>query len=513
MTKKRVGIYNRWLATIGGGEKHSLAIAEYLSQFHNVEVISHNPVSKDLAAERLHLDLSKTAFKFIPELSILELPQITKDYDLYINSSYMDFYPSLARLSAYLIFFPDKLSKRIAIRRAIKQQMRTRLDMPNMVIGVCNFVSAAQSFEWYLDSISKMRLPPSSRGYRTSFDLTILDPQGKNLSFLLNDVCQDRITLPKTGQPTKLEVFVPPSQFPSDLTIVLESDANQVGKARLRLANLDLDLFPYQIFRNIFEKRYREYGERLYYYSQAYAILEHIDTYQVLWSNSEFTRKWTQKYWHRESEVLYPPIDFEEFRVGMKQPMILNVGRFFAGNHNKKHLEMVQAFKSMVDEGLGGWELHLVGNLAAGEEHTKYLETIQRAAQGYPIILHQNLPYQHLSDLYAESAIYWHASGYGEDENREPVKFEHFGITTIEAMASGCVPVVIGKGGQKEIVTHGVNGYLWNSLDELKRYTLNVVQDEVLRNSLSHAATLSLEKFNRKNFQAQIDKVLSRMEA
>ena len=80
-------------------------------------------------------------------------------------------------------------------------------------------------------------------------------------------------------------------------------------------------------------------------------------------------------------------------------------------------------------------------------------------------------------------------------------------------MASGCVPVVIGKGGQREIVNHGKNGFLWDSLDELKKYTLLVIEDEALRNSLAHAAPLSLEKFNRRNFEAQLDKVLIRMES
>jgi len=161
---------------------------------------------------------------------------------------------------------------------------------------------------------------------------------------------------------------------------------------------------------------------------------------------------------------------------------------------------------------LKDWELHLVGNLAAGEEHKIYLDTVRQSAQGYPIVIHQDIPFQQLSDLYAESAIYWHASGYGEDEDRDPVKFEHFGITTVEAMASGCVPVVIGKGGQREIVNHGKNGFLWDTLEELKRYTLLVANDESLRNSLAQAATVSLEKFNRKNFEAQLDKVLERME-
>jgi glycosyltransferase involved in cell wall biosynthesis len=512
MTTKRVGIYNRWLTTLGGGEKYSLTIAEYLGRFHDVEIISHKPVSKDLAAERLHLDLGNMQFKFIPELSVLELPQITKDYDLFINASYMDFYPSLAKLGAYIVYFPDKLSLRIGIRRALKQQIRSWLKMPMPIAGVCNFSSAKQSFEWYLDSVFKMRLPPSSRAYRVQFDLTLLDPQVNNIAIYVNKIQQGTPLLPTLNQPARLEVIVPPLSHPGELTILMESESGQVGKARAKLAYLNLDLAPYQLFRKLFENKYRELGTRLYYYSQAYGILDQIDTYQVLWTISEFTRKWTWKYWHRNSELLFPQVDFDGFRIGAKQPKILNVGRFFAGNHNKKHLEMVRAFRSMVDEGLNGWEFHMVGNLAAGEEHKQYLDAVRQSAQGYPIFIHQDIPFQQLSDLYAESAIYWHASGYGEDENREPVKFEHFGITTVEAMASGCVPVVIGRGGQREIVNHGKNGYLWDTLEELKKYTLLLIKDETLRMSLAQAAPASLEKFNRKNFELQLDKVLKRLE-
>lgn len=505
-------MYNRWLTTLGGGEKYSLNIAEYLSRFHNVEIISHKPVPKDLAAERLHLDLGNIEFKFIPELSPIELPQITTDYNLFINASYMDFFPSLAKLGAYIVYFPNELNLRIGIRRGLKQRIKTWLKMPEMVAGVCSFSPANQSFEWYLDSEFKMLLPPSTREYRVYFDLTVLDPQVKNIVILLDNVLQYSKALPVIHQPARLEITVPVQYHPVRLAILLEGEAVHGGHAKARLANLDLDLQPYQIYRKFFEYKNRNLGARLNYYSQAHAILEYIDTYQVLWTISEFTRKWTWKYWRRNSDLLFPQIDFEDFHIGVKQPKILSVGRFFVGNHNKKHLEMVKAFKSMVDDGLKGWELHLVGNVADGEEHKQYLDAVHQSGQGYPIFIHQDIPFQRLANLYAESAIYWHASGFGENENRDPVKFEHFGITTIEAMASGCVPVVIGKGGQREIVTHGENGFLWNSLEELKRYTLKLIESESLRNSMMVAAVSSLQKFNRKNFEAQIDKVLRRME-
>ena len=350
MTAKRVGVYNRWLTTLGGGEKYSLSIASYIGRFHDVEVISHKPIPKEKVAERLDLDLSNISLKFIPELSVIELPQITKEYDLFINASFMDFYPSLAKLSAYIIYFPDKLGLRVGIRRSIKGFLRSWLDMPMMVAGVCKFVSASESFEWYLDSISKMRLPSNSRPYHVCFDLLILEPSVRKITLMLNGVKQEEFSHLRAGYPSRLEIFVPAADMPSELLILIEDVHDEVGKPKAILSNLDLDLLPYQAFRKIFENKFREWGSRLYYYSQAYTILDHLDTYQVLWSISEFTHYWTKKYWHRESEILRPIVNADGFLIGEKKQKIISVGRFFAGNHNKKHLEMIQAFREMMDK-------------------------------------------------------------------------------------------------------------------------------------------------------------------
>ena len=61
-------------------------------------------------------------------------------------------------------------------------------------------------------------------------------------------------------------------------------------------------------------------------------------------------------------------------------------------------------------------------------------------------------------DLYGRASIFWHAAGLGEDPERHPDRYEHFGITTVEAMSAGAVPVVIDAAGQVEIVEHGANG-------------------------------------------------------
>jgi glycosyltransferase involved in cell wall biosynthesis len=81
--------------------------------------------------------------------------------------------------------------------------------------------------------------------------------------------------------------------------------------------------------------------------------------------------------------------------------------------------------------------------------------------------------------------------------------FEHFGITTVEAMAAGCVPVVIDKAGQREIVRHGTDGYRWTTLPELEALTRTVAADEALRARLAASAVERAGAFSEEAFAAR----------
>ncbi len=107
-------------------------------------------------------------------------------------------------------------------------------------------------------------------------------------------------------------------------------------------------------------------------------------------------------------------------------------------------------------------------------------------------------------DIYSKAKIYWHASGYGEDLTLHPDFAEHFGISTVEAMGAGAVPVVINAGGQKEIVKSGENGFLWDSLDELQQKTNELTKSSVLLEKLSFNAKKTALKFSEKSFEARI---------
>jgi glycosyltransferase involved in cell wall biosynthesis len=70
-------------------------------------------------------------------------------------------------------------------------------------------------------------------------------------------------------------------------------------------------------------------------------------------------------------------------------------------------------------------------------------------------------------------------------------------------MAAGCVPVVIDKAGQREIVRHGTDGYRWTTLAELEALTRMVAGDEALRARLAASAVERAGTFSEEAFAAR----------
>ncbi len=86
---------------------------------------------------------------------------------------------------------------------------------------------------------------------------------------------------------------------------------------------------------------------------------------------------------------------------------------------------------------------------------------------------------------------------------------EHFGITVVESMSAGCVPVVHDSGGPKEIVTNV--GLLWREVDEIPRLlsVADASYEAMSKLSMERAKTFSREKFDE-SFGEVLERTVSR---
>jgi len=247
--------------------------------------------------------------------------------------------------------------------------------------------------------------------------------------------------------------------------------------------------------------RIRSWARR-WYYDRGWN--DRMSRYQMTAANSEYTRRWTDRYWQTSSNVVYPPVD-RAFQCRPKEKLLICVGRLGA---DKKQLEMARAFAQLSQLHAAGWRLCIVGAMTSEAVSQEYAAAIRDSSTGFPIDLHCNAGSEEVQSLFERASIFWHAKGMDVDSERDPGGVEHFGITTVEAMRAGCVPIVVNRGGQPEIVRQGIDGLLWNTVEELKQSTLKVASDPVRLANFASAARERSRKFSRDAFVAPFRKLI-----
>lgn len=226
--------------------------------------------------------------------------------------------------------------------------------------------------------------------------------------------------------------------------------------------------------------------------------------------NSQFTKNFVDRELGVDSLIIYPPVDLKP-RDLKKENIILHVGRFRVANVGvsdyKKQSVMLGVFKKMINNGLKNWKFVIASGVR--NEDLGEFEKMKKTTDGYPIEFMMNKSNDELWEIYSKAKIYWHASGFGEDLKKHPEFSEHFGISTVEAMGAGAVPVVINAGGQKEIIDAGFNGYLWDTLEELENYTLELIAEPKKLVKMSKEVRKRADYFAGDRFCSEIQKMVN----
>ena len=228
-------------------------------------------------------------------------------------------------------------------------------------------------------------------------------------------------------------------------------------------------------------------------------------------ANSAFTQEHVRRRWGVCGPVVHPPCPLAEPVAGARARTILSVGRFTAPQPhvpNKRFDVMIDAFAGLERLHEHGYRLVLIGS--AADADLAYVDELRRRSHGLPIEMRVNVPFAELQAAYARADMYWHAQGYGEDTDDFPEAQEHFGMSVVEAMSGGAVPVVFGTAGPAEIVGPVDGDLLWRTLDDLKQTTyalseLDLAERERLRIRLRQRS----EEFSREAFRDKLLGVLA----
>lgn len=237
-----------------------------------------------------------------------------------------------------------------------------------------------------------------------------------------------------------------------------------------------------------------------------------LSKWQIKNTNSEFTKKVIEESWLTKIDLVHHPlVDVTEIvnAVAMvkKEKVILSVGRFFRQLHSKRQDVLIDIFRQLVTkypQQMKGWKLVFIGAV----EDKEYLSQVKRKKRNLPIEFYHDLDRKKLLEWYGKASIYWHAAGFGVDPQKHPQKVEHFGISTAEAMAAGCVPIVHGKGGQLEVMGPELKELLWSTQSECLEKTQQIISDLELRKEFQAKAKQRAKIFNTNTFEQKLFKMI-----
>jgi len=508
----KAAVFNEHWNTYGGGEQFAGGIAEALAAEHDVDLLAREEFDVDLVQSRLGLDLSKTTPRIVSERPH-EFVRQTADYDLLVNCSFNSNAPNGARHGLYVVHFPARLD------RPLTRFQQTVIEGGARLVGISDL-----SVE-FAEGVHPLEVDGRSRWTEAEATIELFVPAGTRapLRFTLDALhwpvgSDPRVRVALHGNVVLDQVIARESPVDVDVTVegrgeldpvvlTVESDAfcpqDAFGVADPRELGILVRDFSLGNTRVPVPPSWRET------LSRRKRPLRFLDSYDTIASNSGYTRHWVQRWWQRDSEVLYPPVKLR--KRGAKEPVILGVGRFFDshGGHSKKQLELVRAFRSLHQRTHDSWTLHLIGGCAP--DGRAYLDEVRRASIGLPVRFHVNASGQDVDELFAKAGIFWHATGFGESEQRHPDRFEHFGISVVEAMSAGAVPVVFGKAGPAEIVRNGVSGVLFSTRQALVDATWELIRNPHRIESMSRHAAERAAEFGFDRFRESLHRMVERM--
>jgi glycosyltransferase involved in cell wall biosynthesis len=204
-----------------------------------------------------------------------------------------------------------------------------------------------------------------------------------------------------------------------------------------------------------------------------------IRNVDIIVANSENIKNRVTRFYHRESTVIYPGIDTSRFHCSEYGDYWLSVSRLYP----EKRIELqIESFRRLPDE-----RLLIAGGYSEGDHASVYVQKILRDLPPNVMILGE-VSEEKLIDLYSRCKAFL-CSAVDED----------FGLTPLEAMASGKPVVAVDEGGFKETVTPETGVLIHPEVDSIIAAVSAIGPDpEKFRNAcIARAQEFDISRFSK----------------
>jgi glycosyltransferase involved in cell wall biosynthesis len=191
---------------------------------------------------------------------------------------------------------------------------------------------------------------------------------------------------------------------------------------------------PLLLYQKAVEHSSWDYNYKLY--QSLERALRFRASHKLFLANSFFTAQATRKQFGVNPVVIYPPVDLKN-SGGLKSDinkknLVLTISQFSPG----KELEKIPSMARNIDA-----NFVILGSMYDEASYRRVRRLIKNYDLKDRVTTITNAPFRVKMELLQKAKVYLHT-----------MPFEHFGISIVEGMGAGCIPVVHDSGGPKEYV-------------------------------------------------------------
>jgi alpha-1,2-mannosyltransferase len=236
-------------------------------------------------------------------------------------------------------------------------------------------------------------------------------------------------------------------------------------------------------------------------YNLVMSVTDKIESGNLL-TNSKFVQGIIRKILGRSSLVIYPPVDVESFSAtplkDTKEDFTVAV---IASYTPKRHLEQIPLIAK--HSKYARFLIMGKANEYSASTFAKLRRLMCKLHVKNRITLLQNAPNKEFVDSLSKAKVYLHT-----------MPQDHFGISVVEAMASGCVPVVHKSGGPWIDILdqqQGTYGFSYSTPQEAAEHIDMLLTHEDLRGKAASRALQRARSFDKTVFMKRIVEVVERI--
>lgn len=217
----------------------------------------------------------------------------------------------------------------------------------------------------------------------------------------------------------------------------------------------------------------------------------------IVITNSQFTRSHIRKHLHVDPLVVYPGVDTAKYSpssIGKRENIVLTISRI----EEKKGLGIITELAKRVTD--ARFVILGLTHHASNDYISRLTSEARMLGVEDRVLFMPNATESQKIMLLSTAKVYLHT-----------MRFEHFGISVVEGMSAGLVPVVHRSGGPWVDIlseTQGQYGYAYDDITQAEAVINELLHNERIRIRVARRALSRAQSFDSNRFSSSMVKIV-----